>query len=290
MDLRHIIVATDESDAGRQAVRTGLDLASRAAARLTIMRAVSVPALPTLVGVSGVTGPTDVDGGEVALQRLERWLQADVIPAGNKTPVEIRIAFGIPGIEISRFAERENADLLVLGRKRRSQAARLLLGDTADAVVRRSRVPCLFVAPNTGSLRQVLVALDGSERGLRVLTEASGFARSVGASLRVVTVEYVPAGEPEQLGSALPVASSSRLRDQVRPILARELTNGAAKTTVVVRRGPVVQQILTEVAASEPDALAVGYHRGGPPGVIEAGSTARHLAHTAPCAVFTVPL
>jgi nucleotide-binding universal stress UspA family protein len=38
------------------------------------------------------------------------------------------------------------------------------------------------------------------------------------------------------------------------------------------------------------DVLAIGYHRGGPPGVLEAGSTARRLAHVAPCAVLTLPL
>jgi nucleotide-binding universal stress UspA family protein len=34
----------------------------------------------------------------------------------------------------------------------------------------------------------------------------------------------------------------------------------------------------------------IGYHRGGLPGIIEAGSTARHVVHTAPCAVLTIPL
>jgi nucleotide-binding universal stress UspA family protein len=34
----------------------------------------------------------------------------------------------------------------------------------------------------------------------------------------------------------------------------------------------------------------IGCHRGGPPGILEAGSTARRLAHTAPCAVLTIPL
>jgi nucleotide-binding universal stress UspA family protein len=54
--------------------------------------------------------------------------------------------------------------------------------------------------------------------------------------------------------------------------------------------GPIVEQVLASVEASHPDLLAVGFHRGGPPGVIEAGSAARHLAHGAPCAVLTVPL
>jgi len=46
----------------------------------------------------------------------------------------VGIAAGVPAIEICRLAERRQADLLVLGRKQRSQLGRLLLGDTADAV------------------------------------------------------------------------------------------------------------------------------------------------------------
>jgi nucleotide-binding universal stress UspA family protein len=52
----------------------------------------------------------------------------------------------------------------------------------------------------------------------------------------------------------------------------------------------VVDQVMAALEETSADALVVGYHRGGPPGVIEVGSTARHLAHLAPCAVLTVPL
>jgi nucleotide-binding universal stress UspA family protein len=48
--------------------------------------------------------------------------------------------------------------------------------------------------------------------------------------------------------------------------------------------------VLAEVRESGADLLVIGYHRGGPPGVLEAGSTARRLAHEAPCAVLTIPL
>jgi nucleotide-binding universal stress UspA family protein len=199
------------------------------------------------------------------------------------------IAYGVPGIEICRFGESRDADLLVLGRKPRSHLARLLLGDTADAVARRSRLPCLFVPPNSGPIRRLLVALDGTDRGLAVLQAACGFARATKASLAVVTVEQEPAAEPAHLASALPVERSTRLQSQVRQLLSRECVDGA-RTVIDVRRGPVVEQVLATVEQSAADALVVGYHRGGPPGVIEVGSTARHLAHTAPCAVLTVPL
>ena len=118
-----------------------------------------------------------------------------------------------------------------------------------------------------------------------VLREACGFARSAGTSLRVVTVESDPVDEPAELG----VARSARLQGQVQALLTGEAVPGAVPD-LEVRSGAIVEQILAAVDATGADVLAIGYHRGGLPGIIEAGSTARHLAHTAPCAVLTIPL
>jgi nucleotide-binding universal stress UspA family protein len=287
MLLRHILAATDESDAGRQAVRTATALASRASARVTILRVVAVEAARRLVSVGDGTASADWGEDETALMRLRRWLEADVLSPDEAQGTELGIAYGIPGIEICRLAERAQADLLVLGRKRHSQMMRLLLGDTADAVARRSRFPCLFVPPGSGEPRKVLVALDGSDRGINVLNQACDFARYAGATVAAVTVERRPAGEPLQLVSTLPVARSSVLQARVREVLVRE---GFPDAPLAIRQGDILERVVAEAQERGADVLAIGYHRGGPPGVLEAGSTARRLAHAAACAVLTIPL
>jgi nucleotide-binding universal stress UspA family protein len=57
-------------------------------------------------------------------------------------------------------------------------------------------------------------------------------------------------------------------------------------------RVTVLRAVQFEAAVDEqaPDILVLGCHRGGPAGIMEAGSTSRRLTHTAPCAVLTVPL
>jgi nucleotide-binding universal stress UspA family protein len=286
MRLRHILAATDESDAGRQAVRTATALASRASARVTILRVIAVEATRRLVSVGHGTAPTNGED-EAALMYLRRWLEADVLSPDATEATELAIACGIPGIEICRFAEQAEADLLVLGRKRHSPMMRLLLGDTADAVARRSRFPCLFVPPAAAEIRKVLVALDGSDRGLNVLNQACDFARYAGAVVEAVTVERRPGDEPLQLVPMLPVARSSSLEIRVREVLARD---GFPDAALAIRRGEILEQVVTQAQETGADVLAIGYHRGGPPGVLEAGSTARRLAHAAPCAVLTIPL
>ena len=289
MNLHHILAATDESEAGRQAVRSAIDLALRARARVTVMRAVPVVAMTVAAGAADAYDLNRIEDERVAIQRLQQWIGSDLPARGEAPPVELAASFGVPGIEICRLADQRAADLVVLGRKQRSQLVRLLLGDTAEAVARRSRVPCLFVPPTSGPLRRMLVALDGSERGMVVLKEACGFARGAGTSLQVVTVETGPADESVALASTLPVGRNTKLDSRVQALLAREAAAGGVPA-VEVRRGAIVDEILSAVHASGPDVLVIGYHRGGPPGIIGASGTARHLAHTAPCAVLTIPL
>lgn len=286
MHLKRIVIATDESEAGRQAVRAGRELARQASGRVFILRVVPHRAL----AVAGrmLEGALQEEEGRSEHDRLRRWVDAELPAEPLPGGVELGIAAGVPSIEISRFADNYRADLLVLGRKARSQAARLLVGDTADAVARRSRVPCLFVPSGVGYVRRVLVGLDGTERGMVVLQRACGFARDAGAALRVVTVE--PAGVGED-GAAVgpPLARSQRLASRARQIVGRELGDEAL-ATVEIRRGDPVEELLSAVEDPGTDALAIGFNRGGPPGLLEAGSTARRLAHLAPCSVLTIPL
>lgn len=279
MQLRHIVAATDESDAGRQGVRTALALSDRTGARVTVMRTVAARAA-AFAGIPLGELAVD-DAAEASLEQLRRWIEADLAAAGPKAQVSFALTYGVPGIEIGHFAERERADLLVLGRTQRSLMARLVVGDTADAVSRRSMLPCLFVSGAGVLPGKVLVAVDASDRAVAVLATADAFARQVGADLHVVTVELRHEHEPDHLAAALPDGRTARLAGRVRAAVDRELE---------VRRGDPVTQILAAVSERRPDVLVIGCHRGGPPGIIDAGSVSRRLAHTAPCAVLTVPL
>ena len=301
MQLEHIVVATDETDAGRSAARMGLDLAHRAGARLTFLTVIPAEPTPALVGTGAAGGAGAARRNELvitACDRLAAWLESELVREPSIPTPDIGAAFGIPGIEICRFAEDRRADLLILGRKPRTRAARLLLGDTADAVARRTLVPSLYVPPGTGPIRRMVVALDGSDRGMVVFRRACLVAAAIGATLSIVTVEPAYANEPESLAQALPTARSQALMDRVAAqadadqlaCLDRQTGNGAAPGLVAVRRGDVVAEVLAAVDAAGADVLAVGYHRGGPPGSIEGGSIARRLAHQAPCAFLAVPL
>src|SRR5918993_2178169 len=134
MQLRHILAATDESEAGRQAVRSAIALAARALAAVTILRVIPEGPTPGRVILRpGRTPDRMGDQDRSALAHLRRWLEGGVVSPDALEAAQLGVAYGLPGIEICPVAEQVHADLLVVGRKRHSPMARLLLGDTADA-------------------------------------------------------------------------------------------------------------------------------------------------------------
>jgi nucleotide-binding universal stress UspA family protein len=271
MELRHVVAATDQSAAGHHAVLVAAVLAEKAGARLTALSVKPVPPVKS----------PDLEH-HLLLRDLSRGLKPELTRRAPHTAVEFAVQSGVPGIEIPRYAEKHAGDLLVLGHTQRTQRQRMLLGDTADAVARRSLVPCLLVGLDDEMLGPMLVCLDATERSMTVAQVASGFARSVGIPIWAVTVEPAWLDESDVLAAALPTSRTLRL--------SRTLDREPVITDLRIRRGNVLAQLLAEASGREARLLAFGYHRGGPPGIVEGGSVARGLLHSAKCAVLTVPL
>jgi nucleotide-binding universal stress UspA family protein len=277
MELRHVVAATDQSAAGHHAVLVAARLAERAGARLTVL---SVrPAAQADAALQSASADPE---HQSLLRDLSRGLESELNRLAPRTPPAFTVLSGVPGIEIPRYAEEHAGDLLVLGQKHRTQRQRMFLGDTADAVARRSQVPCLFVGPDSNDLGPILVCLDATERSLTVFQTASDLAKCAGVPIRAVTVEPVWLNEPEDLAATLPASRTLRLnRTLDRRLVAADLR---------IRRGNVVTELLAEASDTGARLMAFGYHRGGPPGIVEGGSVARGLLHSALCAVLTVPL
>jgi nucleotide-binding universal stress UspA family protein len=272
MTLKHIVVAADESEPSRQGIRTALAWARRLGASVTLYHvAARVPAVALAGGARH---------GPDAPEALEAWVETELASRPEQVMPALVTGHGLPGVEIPRYAETADADLLVIGRKPRSPMLRLFEGDTADAVARRSTVPCLFIRRPLLVPARMLVALDGTDRGMRVLGPALAIGSGLESRVTGVTVERTHAGEPAALADTVRTARTANLERGL---------NGSVES-LVVRRGEPATEIMHSADAVGADVIVIGYRRGGPPGVIEGGSVARRVAHEAPCAVLTVPL
>lgn len=282
MQLRHILAAADDSDEGRAAIVGALALARARVARVTVLRVTAPP-----------EDPLETQRQVDQLRATIRKLQPLHAVAGR---IDATVVTGLPGIEIGRFAERMRADLVVVGRKQRTEAERQLRGDTADAVARRSPVPCLLVPTVEQRFDRILGALDGTERGMYVLRTAIDFARATGAQLSLVSVE--PGGSADAAADGVPTARIARLQEVVRDLRSGSDLgagqwagdSGLSTPPVTVCRGPVVAEVLHQAEIERADVLVIGYRRGGPAGPVDSSDICRRLAREAPCAVLTVPL
>jgi nucleotide-binding universal stress UspA family protein len=183
---------------------------------------------------------------------------------------------GVPGIEIVREAESWGADLVVIGRRGRPTGDAELLGRTVDTVVRRRTGPCLLIPPELDRLGRMMVALDGTSRGLGILPFAEAFADLL--SLPATTVFTAP----EEVGSHTARANL------LTALIEHPLLGGSGQ--LEVRIGPPVEEILAACRTSGADLLVVGVRRGGPMGEAGSGHVGRDLLLKAPTAILTVPI
>jgi nucleotide-binding universal stress UspA family protein len=276
MPFKHLLVAIDDSPASRNAARFAAYLAGFLGDELTVLNV-----LPAGPGVSPGS-----DGGSDGVHAM---LGREIFATHPSLAIEAAAVRGVPQVEIPRFAEQIKASLIVLGRKPRSRTTRLMLGDTSDAVVRRSRLPCLMVPPGLASMRRLLVALDGTDRGLGVLRTAVELANRTNLELSAVTVEPTNPGQAPMVS-----ARSESLGTKVEETLQRNSATlggrAVAAASLRVRFGNIVEETTAEVRDVAADILVIGFHPGGPLLEIEEGSVSRSLVHTVPCAVLTVPL
>ena len=258
MPLTRLLVATDGSDHGDHAVEVARGLAAQAGARL---------------GVLGV----ETDG--LAVATLTRSAVRRVATADSMT-----WARGVPAVEIVRRAEASEADLLVLGRRTRSPEHPLPLGPTSDSVIRRRHRATLLVPWTVSRIQRVLIALDGTRRGLGVLATAADFLAATGAEALPVCVLPEGPGLPEGNDDW-----SDPLIVRIHEALARFPVFQRAGV-LRVRRGSPVRQTLAELEQSSADVLVLGVRRGGPPGEMGSGHVGRDLLQSARGAILTVPI
>ncbi|HEU4760882.1 MAG TPA: universal stress protein [Gemmatimonadales bacterium] len=273
MSYQFIIAAVDETGAGRHVAATALDLASRVGARLGLLT--SIP--------SSMVTPARAASARSLLSDIETALTRQ---SGTTVDATCCVVRGVPGIEVPRHAEENGADLIVVGHTPRTQSARLLVGDTADAVTRRARVPCLLVPPRRSLDGPVVVALDGTRHSAAVLEAGCRLAVALGQPVSAVTVEVLRPDEATRSLVVPPMARSVRLEDVIAGVSQRF----DLPIPLEVRRGDVIEELLAAADAHDAHTLVVGFHRGGPAGVMEAGSIGRRMVHGSGSAVLTVPI
>jgi nucleotide-binding universal stress UspA family protein len=141
LNFNVIVVPTDLSDYSLRALPYAIGLAERFDARLKIL-CINEPAIPisdvTWAGVD--VHATDAALLEEARHKLDRIVREQV-PRGVEAEATLVTGNAVDGIV--RFAQEQNADLLVMCTHGRTGLSHALMGSTAEAVVRQAPCPVL---------------------------------------------------------------------------------------------------------------------------------------------------
>jgi nucleotide-binding universal stress UspA family protein len=141
MLFQKILIAVEDSPHSLEAARAGIQLAHRVNAEVAIMCAINIGV--TIASPEVVPTPIEI----INVQREEAHNVIEKVKAiyDGSRPIHEFMPEGDPREEIVAVADEWGAHIIVLGTHGRTGLTHLLMGSTAEYVVRHSKVPVLVV-------------------------------------------------------------------------------------------------------------------------------------------------
>ncbi|GBE28062.1 putative universal stress protein [bacterium BMS3Bbin03] len=210
----------------------------------------------------------------------------------TKDPLIHRVVLsGKPYEEIIKFQEHKDADLIVMGAKGISTIEAVLLGNTADRVLRNANCPVII---NRGDfkdykIKKILVPTNLSEFSEYALKQVIGLARKTAAEidlLHVLDIHTYDAGKVEDFMKS---EKGKSLETKARN--AMKTPEGSENVTInkVLARGfETASEIVHYAVENNVDLIAIASH--GRKGISKLllGSVADKVIRIAPCPVMVV--
>ena len=139
--MKRVLIATDGSEAAKEAVKIGVELARDEGAEAIFVHVVTTDDMVTMNGF-GFMGyvpnePTIWD--EHILDDARAVAEGEGVPAG------IALLRGDPVVEIACHADAIDADIIVVGSRGHGVFASALLGSVSRGILGRSKRPVLVV-------------------------------------------------------------------------------------------------------------------------------------------------
>jgi len=195
---------------------------------------------------------------------------------------------GMPIQKINEAARIRKADLVIVGTRGKSGLALVLLGSTAEGVVRGAPCPVLTVrTPETArpfGIARILVPIDFNDCSLEALEYAIGVAQTFGAAITILHVL-----EPASYNLDFTLGTGTKLKDATTlqvACYATALKERGIKTDPIVHGGAPKELVLNY--AREADLVVMGTHGRKGFSHLVSGSVAEAVIRQASCPVLTV--
>jgi nucleotide-binding universal stress UspA family protein len=300
--IDRIFCPVDLSPCSRTALEYALALARWYEARVTVLHVFrQVPVVDTAAAALGAgfyIPPIELTG--VDREAIERRVAEFVAATPGTQDVTVRTCEGLNiREEIIREAGEMRADLLVLGSHGLTGVKRLVLGSTAENVLRHAPQPVLIVpahapaVPESGvPFKRIVCAVDFHADAYRALRYAFALAQESDAQLTLLHAVEMPAVHvgAEDLAFDLASARESVMRDARAGLEALVPEESRAFCTVhaEVVEGQAHQAILRLATDVKADLIIMGVRSRDAVDVAVFGSHTQAVVRAAHCPVLTV--
>ena len=188
-----ILMATDFSSCSDDALRHAASMAELFQAQLTLLHVLpnvhdAMAAIPAAARWELAAG--DLEAFEAALNRTSDRRLDKLLKRVKPCLIANRAtSCGTPYIRIIQRVQSENYDMVLVGTHGHSGLRRLMVGSTAQRLVRHCPAPVWVVKPQRRAPpKAILTAVDFSDASQRALVAADAIARRSGAELHVMHI------------------------------------------------------------------------------------------------------
>jgi len=287
-----ILVPVDFSNPSRQALGTAVALAQRFGSRLAVAHVTrrNRPDSHIVAEQMGIT----FDTRRAGRAKLSEFIEREKL--GDLQPTRI-VVDGVPFDEIAKAAKAWEADLIVIATHGYTGLKHVLLGSTAERVVRHAPCPVLVLrgrekrgtktAFSPDKVRSILVPVDFSKSSLDAVSLALTVARKYKAELTLLHV--IETLHPDLLIDITQSQRDARVAGHERLGKLADATKKAwPHTGRELRTGHPVTTITALAKRTNADLIVMGTHgrTGLKRGLL--GSVAERVVRHAPCPVLVV--
>ncbi len=290
MDFKNILVCVDFSDISDAVVDSASVFASIFDSKITLLTIVERPVPVIHEGFEDLVEPEEIE----LLIELERELRKEaeeklvnyaskLSEKGFNVKTVIEVSDIVDGILDN--AEKENADLIVLGSHKKGLLDRLLLGSVSEKVINKSPVSTLVVKGQPiEKLKELLVGYDFLPASKEALNTAISIAEKCQSEIFIVHAET------ELTVPHLSSITKSVIEKKIK--LLNEIVQQLKKKNIPVKyeilEEKPVDAILEEIEKYHPDLTLVGKRKSSKLKRLFLGSTAMKIVKKSPTSVLIV--
>jgi nucleotide-binding universal stress UspA family protein len=300
--FRHILVATDFSEASLRALCNALLLAAEHHAQVSVIHVLQVD-----WRYSTLENPPEIDLQRIDAEDRLKKLVEEAAP-GQKVKTAL-VSQSAVADAVASFIEEEGVDLLVIGTRGRGGLSKVALGSVAEELLRVVRCPVMTIGPKADIARiahgpgfhQILFATDFGPGSIAALPVALSLAKAHQAQLILMhMISPMPATTGSLSAYAPAVAAADEVAEWEASSRTRALralkecwpadTGLQREPEYIVGTDFLPEGVLTAVHKFEVDLIVMGANRTASARAVAhtPWSAVHEVVRTAPCPVLTV--